>query len=95
MEIKIASGNIREAEADAIIVCLFEGTDRLEGDLAEIDSALEGEISRLLDRGETKGKLNQLTKVHTLGKLPSSRVVICGIGKRDELNLDRIRRRKL
>ncbi|UCD10011.1 MAG: leucyl aminopeptidase [Dehalococcoidales bacterium] len=92
MEIKIAPGNIKEAEADAIIVCLFEGTERLKGDLVGIDSALEGEISRLLDSGEIKGKLNQLTTIHTLGKLPGSRVVICGIGKEDELHLDSIRK---
>ncbi|OGN90331.1 MAG: leucyl aminopeptidase [Chloroflexi bacterium RBG_13_46_14] len=92
MEIKIASGNIREVEADAIILYLFEGTDHLEGDLAEIDSALEGVISRLLDSGEIKGKLGQVTIIHTLGKLPGSRVVICGLGKEDELSLDSIRK---
>ena len=91
MEIKIASGNIREAEADAILLCLFEGTDRLEGDLAEIDSALEGVITRLLESREIKGKPGRLTNIHSLGKLPSSRVVICGIGKEDELSLEVIR----
>ena len=55
MEIKIASGNIREIEADAIILYLYEGTDHLEGELAEIDTALEGEIPRLMDHGEIKG----------------------------------------
>lgn len=92
MEIKIASENIREVEADAIILYLYEGTDHLEGELAEIDTSLEGEISRLLDRREIKGKLGKLTKIHTLGKLPSSRVVVCGIGTEKELNLNSIRK---
>ena len=92
MEIKIASGNIGEIEADALILCLFEGTDHLEGELAEIDSTLDGVISRLLKTGEIKGKLGQLTVIHTLGKLPGSRVVICGLGKEDELSLDSIRK---
>ena len=92
MEIKIASGKIREIEADAIVLYLFEGMDHLEGELAEIDSSLEGVISRLLNSGEIKGKPGQLTIVHTLGKLPGSRVVICGLGKEDELSLDVIRK---
>jgi leucyl aminopeptidase len=91
VEIKIASDNIRDVEADAIVLYMFEGPDHLEGDLAEIDSALEGIISRLLDRREIKGKPGQLTVIHTLGKLPASRVVICGLGKEDELKLDGIR----
>jgi len=92
VEIKIASGNIREIEADAIVFYLYEGTDRFEGELAEIDTALEGEISRLLNRGEIKGKPGQFTIIHSLGKLPGSRVVICGMGKEDELNLNGIRK---
>ena len=91
MEITIASGNISEVEADAIVLYMYEEIDHLEGDLAEIDSALEGIISRLLDQGEIKGKPGQITIVHTLGKLPGSRVVICGLGKEDKLNLDIIR----
>jgi leucyl aminopeptidase len=92
LEIKVTSGNIREVEADAIILYLFEGIDQLEGDLAEIDSSLGGVISRLLIRGEIKGKPGQSTVLHTLGKLPSSRVVICGMGKEDQLTLDSIRK---
>ncbi|MFC1947435.1 leucyl aminopeptidase [Chloroflexota bacterium] len=92
MEIKIAFGNINEIEADAIILYLFEGIDLLEGDLAEIDSALEGVISRLLESREIKGKPGNLSVIHTLGKLPASRVIIAGLGKRDDLTLDFIRK---
>ncbi len=92
MEIKVAFDNISEVEADAVILCLFEGKNRLEGDLAAIDSALEGIVTRLLNRGEIKGKPGQLTIIHTLGKLPCSRVVVCGIGKEEELNLEIIRK---
>ncbi len=92
MEIKIASGNISEIETDAIILSLFENVEQLEGNLAEIDVALDGVISRLLENGEIKGKSGQSTVIHTLGKLPTSRVVVLGLGKQDELTLDGIRR---
>ncbi len=91
MEIKVIAGDITRTKADAIIVNLFEGTKKLDGDIASIDKALDGAISRLIRQGEIKGKLKELTLVHSLGKLPSGRVVVAGLGKKKELSPDRIR----
>ena len=91
MEIKVIAGNIAEIETSAIVVDLFEGTECLSGDIAAIDSALGGVISRLIKQGEIKGKLNEVTLVHSLGRLPAARVVVVGLGKQSELSLDRVR----
>ena len=91
MEIKVIAGNIAETETSAIVVDLFEGTECLSGDIAAIDSALGGVISRLIKQGEIKGKLNEVTLVHSLGRLPAARVVVVGLGKQSELSLDRVR----
>jgi len=91
LEIKVIAGNIAETETSAIVVDLFEGTECLSGDIAAIDSALGGVISRLIKQGEIKGKLNEVTLVHSLGRLPAARVVVVGLGKQSELSLDRVR----
>jgi len=91
MEIKVLVGNIAEIKADAIIVNHFEGLEHLEGDTASLDKTLDGAISQLLAQGEIKGKLNEITIVHSLGKLPSARVVVTGLGKKSELSQDRVR----
>ena len=91
MEIKVIVGNIAEIEAGAIIVNFFEGTPHLDGDIATIDRALDGVISQLISQGEIKGKLNEITIIHSLGKLPATRVVVAGLGKQQELSQDRIR----
>lgn len=91
MEIKVIVGNIADIEADAIMVNYFEGVERLKGDIAHIDKALGGAISHLIAQGEIKGKLNEVTVVHSLGKLPSARVAIIGLGKQEELSRDKIR----
>ena len=91
MEIKVVAGEIAKTKADAIVVSYFEGMAHAEGDTAALDKALGGAISRLISQGEIKGKCNEVTIIHTLGKLPADRVVIAGLGKQAELSPDKIR----
>ena len=90
MEIKVIVGNIAEIKASAIIVNLFEGVEHLEGEAASLDRTLDGAISQLITQGEIKGKLNEITIIHSLGKLPAARVVVVGLGKPQELSQDKV-----
>ena len=91
MEIKVVIGNIARTEAGAIVVNFFEGTEHPEDDTAVIDEALEGAISRLISQGEIKGKLNEITVIHSLGRLPAARVAVVGLGKKEGLTQDKVR----
>ncbi len=91
MDIKVLAGDITEIKADAIIVNFFESTKELDGDIAAVDKAMDGAISQLINQGEIKGKLNEITLVHSLGKLPAARVVVVGLGKQAELTPNKIR----
>ena len=91
MEIKPLTGNIAKTEAGAVIVNFFEGMERPEDDTATLDEALGGAISQLISQGEIKGTLNQITIIHSLGKLPADRVVVTGLGKQQGLSLDKVR----
>jgi len=91
MEIKVIVGDITKIKTDAIIVNFFEGMESLNGDIAAVDKALDGAISGLIGQGEIKGKLNEITVVHSLGKLPTARVVVTGLGKQAELSTNKIR----
>ena len=91
MEIKVIVGDITKIKTGAIIVNFFEGMERPDGDLATIDKALDGAIFQLISQGEIKGKLSEVTIIHSLGKLPAARVVIAGLGKQQELSQDRVR----
>jgi len=90
MEIKVVIGSITETRADAVITGFFEGTERLDGDMAALDKALGGAVSGLISQGEIKGKLNEITVIHSLGKLAAARVVVTGLGKPAELSRDKV-----
>ena len=91
MEIKVIIGDIAKTKADAIIVPVFEGMKHPEDNIATIDKALDGAISQLISQGEIKGKLNEITIIHSLGKLPAVRVAVAGLGKKQELSQDKVR----
>lgn len=91
MEIKVITGDITKIEAGAIIVDFFEGMKQPEGETLTLDKALDGAISQLVSQGEIKGKLNEITLVHSLGKLASARVAVVGLGKKEALTPDKVR----
>ena len=92
MELKVVIADITTLEVDALVVNLFEEVSQPGGATAAVDKALDGTITQLIATGEIKGKLGELTLIHTLGKIPARRVLVAGLGKQQELTLDRIRR---
>jgi leucyl aminopeptidase len=91
MEIIAAIGDIIKIKTGAIVVNHFEGMKHPEGDTAVIDRALDGAISQLIKQGDIKGNLNEITLLHSLGRLPASRIVVTGLGKKKELNINKVR----
>ncbi len=92
MEILAQQGLVTEVETPLVAVNIFEGVTRPGGATAAVDGALGGLISQLIADGEIKGKLNEVTIIHTSGKLKSSRVAVVGLGKQEKFGLDAIRR---
>jgi leucyl aminopeptidase len=91
MDINVVTGDITRSESQAIVLGYFEGSEKFEGELAVVDGALGGALTKLVNQGEIKGKLKEITLLYTLGKLPSSRVVVLGLGKKADLNPEKIR----
>lgn len=91
MEVKVVAGDITRIEAGAAIVNLFEGVERPAGATGAVDQALDGAITRLIAEGEIKGKLNEITLIHTMGKIEPARVIVVGLGKQEKFTMDSIR----
>ncbi|MGP8080743.1 MAG: leucyl aminopeptidase [Dehalococcoidales bacterium] len=91
MDIKVRIGEINQTGTDAVLFGVFEGLKKLTDDLAAADKALDGEITKLIKQGEIKGKLGEVSILHTMGKIPAGKAVILGLGKSQDLNADKIR----
>ncbi len=88
MEVKVISGDITKVKVDAAIVNLFEGIEYAGGATRAVDQALGGTISQLIYEGEIKGKLNEVTLIHTMGKMEAERVAVVGLGKQEKFTYD-------
>jgi leucyl aminopeptidase len=91
MDIQVVTGDISKLETDAIVLAAYSGIKAPDGELAAVDSALDGSISALITQGVIKGARNEITLVHSLGKIPAARVVVVGLGKKKEMDTDKVR----
>ena len=91
MDISVSSGDITQQRVGAIVVNLFEDVTTPGGATGAVDRALDGAIAGLIEEGEIKGKSGEMTLIHTLGKIPPSRVLVAGLGKPSDFTLDSVR----
>jgi leucyl aminopeptidase len=92
MEIKVVIDDITQVKTDAIMFNLFEGVGHSGGATGAVDKALDGAITRLIEQGEIKGKLCEVSIIHTLGKIPARIVAVVGLGKQADFTVDKIRK---
>ena len=91
MDIKVQRGSIEATQADVIIVNLFEGVAVPAGATGAVDKALNGAITDVIRSGDYRGKLNELSVLYPRGAVPAKRVIVVGLGKVADFNLDRVR----
>ncbi len=91
MDVKGQRGSIEATQADVIIVNLFEGVEVPAGATGAVDKALNGAITDVIRSGDYRGKLNELSVLYPRGALPAKRVIVVGLGKVADFNLDRVR----
>ncbi len=92
MEVKVDTRVFHEVECDALVVSVYEGEKPEVGVLAELDKRSGGVISSLIETGELKGKSGEAIYLHNPGEIKARRLLLVGAGKREEFDLDGVRR---
>ena len=92
IDVNVVVGDITDFATPALVVNLFEGVTHPGGATGAVDRALGGAITALIADGEIKGKLGELTLVHTPGRIPANRVVVAGLGKAGDFDTGSVRR---
>ena len=76
------------ATSALVIGCWEDAADEL---FSFCDQALDGCLRRLSESGEFKGKPNSTRLIDTLGRLAAERLLLVGLGKKAELDDERLR----
>ena len=90
MEIRIEWGHPLEQVVQVLVVGCFE-KELTSPWLAEIDAALAGCITALYRQGEFTGKANKTVMIHTLGRTGPERILLVGLGMRQDFTPERLR----
>ena len=92
MGVAIEIGLPGQTRADALAVPVARPLDGFNGDGGGIlDEKLRGRLAQLAETGELRGDRGEALVLHLDGDLSSPRVVVAGIGERDEVDLDALR----
>src|SRR3989441_915807 len=91
MQARLLNTAPEKAEADALILPIFEGQSKVPPEAVALDKKLKGAITQLLRDREFRGKFMELVPVHNLGNAPSKWTVLVGLGKPEEVDLVRLR----
>ena len=92
MKCSVVRRPIVQAEGDVLIVGHYQDERRFPPPLAQLDRALGGLLRRVFLEEKFEAKPQQLTFVHTAGRLAAKRVMVVGLGRRGEVNTEAVRR---
>ncbi|MDE3052161.1 MAG: leucyl aminopeptidase, partial [Nitrospirota bacterium] len=91
MQVKVQVGRAETAATEVLVVTHCEGEGLAKQDAALLDRALGGSLRKLVQSKEFEGKANEVLLYHTQGKVPAKRLVLVGLGKKNEVTLETIR----
>ena len=85
MDLRVQRTSVTEIETPLLVVNLFEGVTQPGGATGAVDTALGGQISRLIADGEITGEPATVTVIHNAhangaGGLKARRVAVVGLG---------------
>ncbi len=91
MEIKVDKGKAEKYPCELLLLFSFESPEKLEGAIREVDQEWKGFISTLMKQGDIKGELFECRLFYTHGALPAKRVLLTGLGKKEDFDLEKCR----
>ncbi len=91
MHIQVLKDDLSRHKTQAAVLINFEGEAKILGVGQEFYSKAGGQIARVIDLGDFKGKNGELSLHYTEDGCLVKRVIIVGMGKRKDLSLERIR----
>lgn len=87
-----SNAELPELEVDLLGVGVFEGQLAQSREVEQLDKALDRHLSRLVAQQKFEGKEDQCLELVTLGHVKPERIVLLGLGRREEFDVPDSRR---
>ncbi|MDG6027105.1 MAG: leucyl aminopeptidase [Candidatus Brocadia sp.] len=91
MKVNAKIGAVEKESAEILVFYLYEDVRIMHESLACCNKALYHGISELIKKKEFVAKLNKTMVLPTYGKIPAKRILLVGLGKKQDVTLDKIR----
>jgi len=91
MNIRVEKSKPERFPCELLLLFAFESAESPEGPIRDVDSEWKGFISALIKQGDFKGALFERHLLHTQDALPAKRVLLTGLGKKEEFDLEKWR----
>ena len=91
MDIRVDLGKAEKYPCELLLLFSFDSPEDWEGPIGAVDSAWKGFLSNLMKQGDFKGELHQCQLLYTQGALPAKRVLLTGLGKKGEFDVEKWR----
>lgn len=91
MKCQVKEGHLVQEATDVLVLGVYEDESTWSKAHQALDQALGGQLQELKNNGEFSGKNQQSALLHTRKALPARRILLMGLGMKDEVTLDRIR----
>ena len=91
MKIRVQRGNATAYRTEALVALHFEDGILAQEPAGLVDRASGGQIGNLIASGDFRGKLYQTAVIRTGGAMLARRIVVVGLGKRADFNLEKLR----
>ncbi|TFB24239.1 leucyl aminopeptidase [Filobacillus milosensis] len=89
---KAVNQTVTQAETEAMVVGIYEENKEEQTIYQTLNESFDYQMDDLVKSGDISNSYGAVSKVHTLGKINAKRIYFIGLGKKDELDVNRFRK---
>ena len=89
MKINVITGNLDKTKTELLVIGQFEDEQFTN---KELDGKLKNTMSNSIKEKKFNGEFKQLFVTSTFGLIDAQRVLLIGLGKKKDFNLEKLRR---
>ncbi|MCR4314397.1 MAG: leucyl aminopeptidase [Candidatus Uhrbacteria bacterium] len=91
MKISARKGELTMSSCEVLVVNVFVDVKELGGATGAVNAALGGKLAKYMKEDRFKAKLGATFVLRTNGEIPARRVLVVGLGKKEEFGLESVR----